>query len=401
MENKKTCDFLIIGAGIVGLTIALELKKQFSDSSITIIEKEEHPGVHASGRNSGVLHAGFYYTADSLKAKLCREGNFAWREYCQENNLTLNHCGKLVIARDEEELLGLDELYKRGQVNGVELEMISADKALEIEPNVYTLDRTLWSPTTATVNPMEVVNSVKSKLIEAGVTILNDTAYISRKNNIVKTSNGSFEPGYIINTAGLYADKIAKDYGFSKDYKILPFKGLYLYARDSGLKLKTNVYPVPDLRNPFLGVHFTVTAENKTKIGPTAIPAFWRENYQGLSHFKFLEMIDILGIDAYLFLTNKFGFRKLAFSEMQKYSKRKLVRLAGTLLRDINYKDFQQWGKPGIRAQLINKKTKQLEMDFKYEGDDKSFHVLNAVSPAFTCAIPFSKLLVEEIKNKI
>ena len=112
-------------------------------------------------------------------------------------------------------------------------------------------------------------------------------------------------------------------------------------------------------------------------------------------------MIDILGIDAYLFLTNKFGFRKLAFSEMQKYSKRKLVRLAGTLLRDINYKDFQQWGKPGIRAQLINKKTKQLEMDFKYEGDDKSFHVLNAVSPAFTCAIPFSKLLVEEIKNKI
>ncbi|MGB1799470.1 MAG: L-2-hydroxyglutarate oxidase [Gammaproteobacteria bacterium] len=398
---NKQSDFLIIGAGIVGLTIALELKKQFSDASITIIEKEEHPGVHASGRNSGVLHAGFYYTADSLKAKLCREGNFAWREYCQENNLTLNHCGKLVIARNEEELLGLDELYRRGQVNGVELEMISADSALEIEPNVYTLDRALWSPTTATVNPMEVVNSVQNKLLEAGVTILNDTAYLNRKNNIINTTKGKFEAGYIINAAGLYADKIAKDYGFSKDYKILPFKGLYLYARDSGLKLKTNVYPVPDLNNPFLGVHFTVTAENKTKIGPTAIPAFWRENYHSLEQFKLLEMLDILTIDAYLFLTNKFGFRKLAFSELQKYSKRKLVRLAGTLLRDINYKDFQQWGKPGIRAQLINKKTKQLEMDFKFEGDDKSFHVLNAVSPAFTCAIPFSQLLVEEIKKKV
>lgn len=401
MSKNTQPDFLIIGAGIVGLTIALELKKQFPDASITIIEKEEHPGVHASGRNSGVLHAGFYYTADSLKAKLCREGNFAWREYCQENNLTLNHCGKLVIARDEEELLGLDELYKRGQVNGVELEMISADRALEIEPNVYTLDRALWSPTTATVNPMEVVNSVQNKLLETGVTIMNDTAYLNRKKKFIKTTKGKFEPGYVINTAGLYADKIAKDYGFSKDYKILPFKGLYLYARDSGLKLKTNVYPVPDLNNPFLGVHFTVTAENKTKIGPTAIPAFWRENYHGLEQFKPIEMLDILAIDAYLFLTNKFGFRKLAFSELQKYSKRKLVRLAGTLLRDINYKDFQQWGKPGIRAQLINKKTKQLEMDFKFEGDDKSFHVLNAVSPAFTCAIPFSQLLVEEIKKKV
>lgn len=399
--SENNPDFLIIGAGIVGLTIALELKKQFTDSNITIIEKESNPGFHASGRNSGVLHAGFYYTADSLKAKLCREGNFAWREYCQENNLTLNECGKLVIARNEDELLGLDELYKRGQVNGVELEMISADKALEIEPNVYTLDRALWSPTTATVNPKEVVNSVQNKLIEVGVTIMNDTAYLSQKKNSIKTTKGEFEPGYIINAAGLYADKIARDYGFSKDYKILPFKGLYLYARDGGLKLKTNVYPVPDLRNPFLGVHFTVTSGNKTKIGPTAIPAFWRENYQGLSHFKLLEMLDILGIDAYLFLTNKFGFRKLAFSEMQKYSKRKLVRLAGTLLRDINYKDFQQWGKPGIRAQLINKKTKQLEMDFKFEGDNKSFHVLNAVSPAFTCAIPFSQLLVEEIKKKV
>lgn len=397
----KHSDFLIIGAGIVGLTIALELKKQFSDAIITIIEKEAQPGAHASGRNSGVLHAGFYYTADSLKAKLCRDGNFAWREYCQENNLTLNHCGKLVIARNEEELLGLDELYKRGQVNGVELEMISADRALEIEPNVYTLDRALWSPTTATVSPMEVVNSVEKKLLEAGVTILYDTAYLNRKEKFIKTTNGKFEPGYVINTAGLYADKVAKDYGFSKDYKILPFKGLYLYGRDSGLKLKTNVYPVPDLNNPFLGVHFTVTAENKTKIGPTAIPAFWRENYHGLEQFRLLETLDILAIDTYLFLTNKFGFRKLAFSELQKYSKRKLVRLAGTLLRDINYKDFQQWGKPGIRAQLINKKTKQLEMDFKFEGDNKSFHVLNAVSPAFTCAIPFSQLLVEEIKKKV
>ncbi|HIF51283.1 MAG TPA: L-2-hydroxyglutarate oxidase [Thiotrichaceae bacterium] len=397
MSLNKCPDFLIIGAGIVGLTIALELKKQFSDSSITILEKEVQPGAHASGRNSGVLHAGFYYTADSLKAQLCRDGNLAWRQYCKEKKLTINQCGKLVIARNENELKGLDELYKRGHINNVELEMISAKQAAEIESQMYTYERALWSPTTATVNPMEVVQSIQQDIAEAGISLLNDTAYIERVNNRVITSNGEFEAGYIINAAGLYADKIAKDYGFSQDFKILPFKGLYLYANDDGLKLKTNIYPVPDLRNPFLGVHFTVTAENKTKIGPTAIPAFWRENYVGLEQFNLKEMIDILGIDASLFVANNFGFRKLAFNEMQKYSKKKLVKLAGTLLKNIDQNDFKQWGKPGIRAQLINIKTKELEMDFKFEGDDKSFHVLNAVSPAFTCALPFSELLVSEM----
>ncbi len=403
MLNNKSPDFLIIGAGIVGLTIAFELKKRFPDQKIMIIEKESRPGVHASGRNSGVLHAGFYYTADSLKAKLCRDGNFAWREYCLENDLTLNQCGKLVVARNEEELNGLDELERRARINNVNLEMLSAAEATEIEPHAFTYERALWSPTTATVNPKQVVESITKKLIDAGVAILTDTAYIENSENNVITSKGNFSPGYLINAGGLYADKIARDFAFSKNYKILPFKGLYLYANDSGLKLKTNVYPVPDLRNPFLGVHFTVTAENKTKIGPTAIPAFWRENYTGWEKFNLEELVDIVGIDAGLFLSNNFGFRNLAFQEMQKYSKKKLVQLAGTLVKNINPGDFKKWGHPGLRAQLINTKTKQLEMDFKFEGDTKSFHVLNAVSPAFTCSLPFSRLIVDEImkiKNK-
>ncbi len=401
MALNKHPDFLIIGAGIVGLTLALELKKQFTDSSITIIEKETEPGSHASGRNSGVLHAGFYYTADSLKAKLCRDGNLAWRQYTEEKGLAINHCGKLVVARNKEELNGLDELYKRGQINNVKLEMITAEQACEIETHAYTYERALWSPTTATVNPKEVMQSVQKEIYEAGINLLNNTAYVEKINDKVITSNGEFESGYIINAAGLYADKIARDYNFSQDYKILPFKGLYLYANNDGLKLKTNVYPVPDLSNPFLGVHFTVTAENKTKIGPTAIPAFWRENYSGLEQFSLNEMLDIIKIDSSLFLANNFGFRKLALREMQKYSKKKLVQLAGTLLNNINQNDFKLWGKPGIRAQLINLRTKQLEMDFKFEGDNKSFHVLNAVSPAFTCALPFSELLVSEIKQRL
>ncbi|GJM06151.1 MAG: aminobutyraldehyde dehydrogenase [marine bacterium B5-7] len=401
MTFNKHPDFLIIGAGIVGLTTALEIKKQFPDATVSIVEKEKQSGIHASGRNSGVLHAGFYYTADSLKARLCREGNLAWRQYCEENNLIVNQCGKLVVARNIEELKGLDELARRAEANNVELKMISATEAIEIESQAYTFERALWSPTTATVNPKEIVGSVQNKIQSKGISIFHDTAYIKRSGDKVITSNGSYRPGYLVNTAGLYADKIALDYGFSQDYKILPFKGLYLYAKDDGLKLKTNIYPVPDLRNPFLGVHFTVTAENKTKIGPTAIPAFWRENYTGWGNFNLEELVDIVGINASLFLTNNFDFRKLVFKEMQKYSKKKLVRLAGTLLNSIEQNDFNKWGSPGIRAQLINTKTKKLEMDFKYEGDDKSFHVLNAVSPAFTCALPFSKLLTSEINSKI
>ncbi len=396
---NRTPDFLIVGAGIIGLCLARELKARFPDASITILEKDNAAGMHASGRNSGVLHAGFYYTADSLKAKLCRDGNRAWQEYCQAKQLKLNQCGKLVVARNAAELQGLKELLRRGQANGVELEMISSADAIKIEPNVNTYERALWSPATATVAPEQIVESICNDILADGVIIKTGTAYVSRNSDKVITSKETFSAGYVINTAGLYADEVARDYGFSEHHKILPFKGLYLYASKNGLKLNTNVYPVPDLKNPFLGVHFTVTADNRTKIGPTAIPAFWRENYTGVSNFNLKELIDIVGIDASLFLSNDFGFRQLAFQEIQKYSRKNLVRLAGSLLNKIDASDFVEWGRPGIRAQLINSKTKQLEMDFKFEGDDRSFHVLNAVSPAFTCAMPFSELLASEISR--
>ena len=240
---NKNPDFLVIGAGIVGLTLALELKKQFPDASVQVLEKEKQPGLHASGRNSGVLHAGFYYTADSLKAQLCRDGNMSWRDYCAAEGLSINQCGKLVVARNEQELNGLDELYRRGQVNGVELDMISADEAAAIEPQVFTHERALWSPNTATVNPREVVSSILRQIESRAVSIDTNTAYISKDKEKIITSQGAITANYVINTAGLYADKIARDYGFSSDYRILPFKGLYLYANDRGLKLRTNVYP--------------------------------------------------------------------------------------------------------------------------------------------------------------
>ena len=205
----------------------------------------------------------------------------------------------------------------------------------------------------------------------------------------------------MINVAGLYADKIGRDFGFSEDYRILPFKGLYLYSNEPAGSLRTHIYPVPDLANPFLGVHLTVTVDGKVKLGPTAIPAFWREQYEGWSNFSFNELTEILLRQAGLFLSSNFDFKALAFRELQKYSRPKLVSLASSLAKGVNIKNYLQWGKPGIRAQLLNIRDKKLEMDFVLEGDGSSIHILNAVSPGFTCALPFAEHVCDQINKKL
>jgi L-2-hydroxyglutarate oxidase LhgO len=395
-----TADFLIIGGGVIGLNLALQIRRRHSASKIILIEKESHCGKHASGRNSGVLHAGFYYTADSLKARFTREGNSCMTEYCRTRGLRINRCGKLVVAKDPADLAGLEELLKRAQKNGVELHEITDKEARAIEPRVKTYGKALYSPATASVDPGEVMISLVDDAQKAGINILTNTAYRRYKAPAVVTNKGRIAAGYVINAAGLYADKIAQDFGFSKDYRILPFKGIYLYSSEQPGALKTNIYPVPDLNHPFLGVHYTLTVDGKIKIGPTAIPAFWREHYQGLDNFNLRESIEILGRELGMFLRNDFGFRSLAFNEIQKHFKSKLLMLASDLITGVSEKHYQHWGSPGIRAQLVNIKERKLQMDFCYEGDHSSFHILNAVSPAFTCAMPFSEFLLEHIEQE-
>lgn len=395
-----TADFVIIGAGVMGLCIARELKRRYSDSRIVVLEKESHVGEHASGRNSGVLHAGFYYTKDSLKARFTRDGNKALTNYCLEKSIPMNRCGKLVVARNEKEIAGLNELLYRGQQNSIELTLISEKEAREIEPTVKTFERALFSPTTSSVDPRIVLNHLLEDAKKEGIKVLFGVKYLGRKNNTIETDQGRCEAGYVVNTAGLYADRIAKDFGFSAEYTILPFKGLYLYGSDSEKKLRTHVYPVPDLKNPFLGVHFTMTVDGKVKIGPTAIPAFWREHYNGLSRFSFSEMMSIFSKEFGLFFKAGFDFRRLAIEEIRKYSRFFLVKQASELANYIDPKNYKTWGKPGIRAQLLNTKTRKLEMDFILEGDDRSTHVLNAVSPAFTCSMPFAEYVVDYIEKK-
>jgi len=389
-------DYLIIGAGIIGLNIAKTLKEKFPTCKIIIIEKEPTLGAHSSGRNSGVLHAGFYYSADSLKAKFTRDGNRAMHKFCDERGLHVNRCAKVIIATNEEELEGLEELKKRGDKNGVELTWMDEKELKQKYPNIKTFQKALFSPTTSTVNPKEVTIEFGKVIEEMGVTILTNTAYKKRLGkNEIATSQGNIKCKKVINCAGLYADKIAQEYGFAKNYVIIPFKGIYLKDKDNISKLTTNVYPVPNLANPFLGVHYTLAVGNIAKIGPTAIPAFWRENYSGWDNFKLDEMAQILFYEAKLFITNAFGFRALAFGEIRKYIKSHLINLAKTLTKKMDHSGYTSWSTPGIRAQLLNTKTLELVQDFVVEGDKNSVHVLNAVSPAFTSAIPFSNWVVE------
>ncbi len=394
-------DFLVIGGGIIGINIARELKRIFSDSRVILIEKEDDCGLHASGRNSGVLHAGFYYSPDSLKAKFTRLGNKMLTEYCESKKIAINKCGKLVIAKSKSELKSLDELLRRGKDNGIELQEITEKEAKSVEARAKTYERAIFSPTTATVDLVEVLQAMKNDAIREGVEIHCGVSYLGRCTKGIMTSTGIYQAGYLVNAAGLYADKVALEFGFSEKYRILPFKGLYLYSNEPVGRIHTNIYPVPDLRNPFLGVHFTVTVDGKIKIGPTAIPAFWREQYNGFENFKFSELFDIVIRKFNLFAFANFDFKRLAFEEIKKYSRSRMVYLASSLVENVKKENYVKWGKPGIRAQLLDIKEKKLEMDFVVEGNNRSLHILNAVSPAFTCSLPFSQYVCKEIQSHL
>ncbi len=394
-------EFVIIGAGVIGLSVALEIKKKKPQSKILIIEKEDAIGCHASGRNSGVLHAGFYYTADSLKAKFTRLGNEYFKFYCKQKNLRINNCGKLVVTKNENDLNALDELFVRAEKNQAVLIEYSESQAKAVEPRALTYKRAGWSPNTSVVSPLEVMEALVSDAEVSGIKIIYNVKYKEFDGQNIVTSQGPISADFYINTAGLYADKIAKDFGFSKDFTILPFKGLYLSCTNKSKKLNTNIYPVPNLNNPFLGVHHTLTADGSSKIGPTAIPAFWREQYRGFDRFNFSEFMSITKDEMGLFFKSDSVFRSLALEEIKKYSKSKLVGESALLASGVDIKDYQKWSKPGIRAQLLNIKTKKLEMDFKIEGDSKSLHVLNAVSPAFTCSQPFAEYICSFIGKDV
>ena len=398
MVVKKEYDQIIIGAGIVGISLGLALLERDPNRNVLVIDKEEKPGIHASGRNSGVLHAGFYYSPDSLKAKFCRLGNLELRKFCKENNLQILETGKVVVCQDRQDVARLEELYRRGVVNGVNIEILDSKDLEKIEPAAQTVDKFIWSPTTAVGNPMDVIKKLAEKFtISGGSFLFNTQVELIEKDNevLVITKQETYSAKSIINSAGAYAADLAKQVNIGAEYVCLPFLGAYKKSKLLSVNPKRLVYPVPNPVNPFLGVHTTITLNNEIKIGPTALPVIGKEQYKLTDGFNLKELVEFFTSSTALLKSDSVDLIGLAKEEAFKLFKKPLLKRTRKLSNSLDSNTHWVKHPSGIRAQIINTKTKAIEMDYIVKSDKNVVHILNAVSPGWTSAIPFARWVVE------
>jgi len=391
--SEKT-DILIIGGGVVGIGIGIAVLNQKPDLKVKICDKETNLGQHASGRNSGVLHAGFYYSPDSLKARFCRDGNAELKQLCQRNQIPVQTVGKVVVASSEQEDVRLDELFNKGIANGVELELLPHSQLPNYEPLAITFNRFLWSPNTAIADSGLVLNAIKQEFVSRGGQIATSSAVRLKNINKEVVAEG-FNAQIIVNAAGAQSDRIARSVGLANHYAMLPFMGIYRSVDAEKLPIKRLVYPVPHPINPFLGVHLTITANGKVKIGPTAIPILGREQYSLFHGWSISDIGQALLAASSLIKGESHRVGEILKSELPKVYQPALVNAASKLVPSV--KQVKNWKKnpPGIRAQLVDKRTGRLEQDFVVEQFANSIHILNAVSPGWTSALPFSRWIAE------
>jgi len=393
-------EIIIIGGGMVGLSIAYQLIERGISKNIIIIDKENNLGCHTSGRNSGVLHAGIYYKPGSLKAKVCINGSRRLQNWIKDRKLTINPCGKIIIPTRSDQDDQLDLLLERGKKNGATVELIKQKKLQEIEPFTESpTGRAIWSPNTVVVKPLEIISNLEKELKEKGVTFLKgiNIKKISKiEQKIYSSENSIFNYKYLFNCAGLQSDRIAHLCGIGLKYTILPFKGLYWQVKNSDkFKIGTNIYPVPDLSVPFLGVHFTPSGDKKNiYIGPTATFAFGRENYSPFKGLEPLMSISNLITLSKQYLKNKNNFRNYVHEQSLQSFEPFLIKAAQELVPSISSRDIKLSEKLGIRAQLFDKEKMLLVDDFISLNDDNATHVLNAVSPAFTSSFSLADLII-------
>ena len=401
MGELKQCDFLIIGSGIIGISVGIALLELRPGIKVSIYDKESKLGMHASGRNSGVIHAGFYYSPDSLKAKFCADGNKELKKFCKENNLPLRETGKVIVTSDPDEVERLESLYLRGLENKIELEFLDANKLTGIEPAAVTHGKFLWSPTTAVADPSSVIESLASKFKLLGGEIITGNKILLRDvDGVIQAFKDEMviPAEHIINAAGAQASQIAKNVGVGTEFACLPFKGVYRVSKRISSSPKTLIYPVPHPINPFLGVHITLTTDGDIKIGPTAIPLFGREQYSATSHVEFDEIRDSLISMFSMIKGREYDLGEILRLETPKSFTKYLIKDIARLVPGI--KAVKQWHKtnPGIRAQLVNLEFGKLEQDFIVRNFLNSTHILNAVSPGWTSALPFGRWIAESIK---
>jgi len=386
----KKPSVIIVGAGIVGLATALKILKINPKISVAILEKEDTHAKHQTGNNSGVIHAGVYYKPGSLKALNCREGYLQLVDFCKKENVHFELCGKLIIATGKEEIPRLDELYIRAQKNGLtDVAKINKGQIKEIEPHA-TGEAALMVPNTGIVDYHEVASKYAELVVDryGGQIIYNsEVKNIVRKNTggiEVITSDKTYSASLLINTAGLYSDKITEMTHGKINTRIIPFRGEYVeLVKDKQYLVKNLIYPVPDPRFPFLGVHFTRMIQGGVEAGPNAVWAFSREGYD----FKIISLKNVAGDlmwPGFRKVMRKYG--RIGLGEYYRsFSKKALCRSVQKLIPEISKDDFERSG-AGVRAQACDKNGGLID-DFLIIENKWSINVLNAPSPAATASL--------------
>ena len=389
-------DLIVIGGGIVGLASAYQFLLRRPKLRLALLEKEKELAFHQTGHNSGVLHAGLYYTAGSKKARLCREGKAAVETFADDHGIAYEHCGKLVVALTEEELPRLAAIRERALVNGVErLEEVGPERIREIEPHAAGI-RALWSPTSGIIDYVEVARAYAAEIRSRGGEVLTSAevrGIVSRgEERIVQTGAGDFSCRFLVTCAGLQSDRVAAMTGAAGEERIVPFRGDYYRLKPEARRLVRGLlYPVPDPRFPFLGVHFGRTMEGEVRAGPNAVLAFARERYGRFD----VSLEDLSQTIAFS------GFRKLigrnwktGIAELWRdWSKTAFTARLRKYVPEIRKKDLV-FGPSGIRAQAVNADGTLVE-DFSIGESPGVLHVRNAPSPAATASLAIGREISE------
>tara|TARA_B100001939_G_scaffold216646_1_gene186323 strand:- start:2235 stop:3428 length:1194 start_codon:yes stop_codon:yes gene_type:complete len=391
-------DFAIIGSGIIGLTLAFKLKQKFNNSKIAIFEKEPNSISHGSGRNSGVLHSGIYYEPGSLRANLCVTGVKELKEYIKSENLWINECGKLLLPTSEYSYSNLENLFNRAKKNGVEINKIKNEEIKRIEPNTNCqFEYGLHVPFTSVADPKEVSKSLIENLKKMNVEINYNSKILKISEQKLFTQNYTIEAGHIFNCAGLFADEIAKNSNLEFRYSFLPFKGKYWKITNKSFKLNHLVYPIPDLRYPFLGLHSSHNRHGDFYIGPSSTPVFGREQYNGILGDNLKESISLIFNFSKKIILNENKLRTLALQELSLLTKRGFFNQIKKMFNNINPDDLELSDqKVGIRSQIFDPQSKNLVNDFVVINQKNTTHVLNAISPAWSASFAFADHLINE-----
>ncbi len=415
---------IIVGAGVIGCAVARALAARRPSWKILVLEKEPDVARHTSGRNSGVIHSGFNAAPGTLKARFCVEGNRRLREYCRTRNVTMLEVGTVVVAVEPEDELTLAELERRGRENGVPgITLIDHERLKTLEPHTagrisaagapsadvsdagrISRSAALFSPTGSIVDSTGVVRAYASEARDAGV----EFSFFKKVRSVepggagfwIQTDVDRHESVFFINCAGLYADQIAHQLGVAPDLRIFPFRGDYFrLVGDKSHLVRSMIYPAPNIKYPFLGIHFTKKVTGEVLVGPNAVLAFGRESYTPLD-IQWTETVQMILTRHFWNMISGPDFRSLALDQLKTtLFKRAFLNGARRLLPDLGPRDFVR-AQSGNRAQLVNSRGELVE-DLVLERSGRSIHVLNAVSPGLTCSLPFADYVVDELlKNE-